>query len=227
MDNICSRCGAPSGGGKFCANCGSPLDPSAAAPAPALKKPVNKKGVIGAAIAAILVLFIVAAVVIGVAVFALRGGYKGVLDGYFTALEQRDPELLQSVAADYWVTYKLADSKQAYLTDDLEDIIDEAIDDFDCGEDVQIDYEVIDKVRADADDLDDLEAEIYDNYAYYIYEDESELSITDAYVLTLSLEVSGEDGDAALYIPELLVIKENGDWALPFGLIHTDFYSNL
>ena len=224
MSKYCERCGATLEENEiFCPNCGSQVN--AQPIVPPVKRKRSVKVIAGVAVACLLLVVVVVAIVL--VAKSVGGGYKQVVDDYFTAIETRDVELLRDVTSDYWLEYRLVDcDTDEYLMEDLEDIIDYAVDNFDCGEEIKIDYEISSKVRAEQSDLEELEEDIYNNYAYYVYE-EGELSITDAYVLDIKIQVDGEEGSDTYHFPEgFLVIKENGDWTVPRGLVDTDFYSN-
>lgn len=224
MSKYCKQCGSPLEENEiFCPNCGSQVNVQPVVLP--VKRNRSVKVMVGVSVACVLLVAAVVAIVL--VAKSVGGGYKQAVDDYFTAIETHDAELMRDVTSDYWVEYRLADyDTDEYLMEDFEDIIDEAVYDFDCGEDIKIDYEIQSKTRATQSDLEDLEEDIYDNFAYYVYE-EGELKITDAYVLDIELSIEGEEGSDTFYFPEgFLVIKENGDWTVPRGLIDTDFYSN-
>lgn len=75
-------------------------------------------------------------------------------------------------------------------------------------------------------DLIELKDNIYGWYAYYMYdENEFNKSIKDAYVLSIRIQVTGDE-DSNLLTSKILVIKENGKWKIAVGGLDNSFYSN-
>ena len=169
--------------------------------------------------------FLITASIIIFLIFA-NGGYKKTVDNYFKAHENNNAGLLaSSVIAPYWLEY----SESGWGEDALEStqgIIDDNIRDWGCGENIRITYEIKGERRANKEELQDLESNIYSWYAYYVYERE-EFSVTDAYVLDIDFTVIGENGTEDFYYPDgFLIIKENGKWCVPVGSLNNSFYSN-
>ncbi|MBE6665992.1 MAG: hypothetical protein E7603_07225 [Ruminococcaceae bacterium] len=175
-----------------------------------------------------IVLSIASMVLIGVLVVSLfgGGGYKKTLDNYYKAHEKNDADLMySSVVTQYWIDYtNEAWSNSAF--ESIQDSIENEIDDWGCGSNIKITYEITNERRATREQLEDLEDNIYDWYAYYVYE-RDEFSITDAYVLDIDFIVKGDKGTKNFYYPDgFLIIKENGKWRIPRGHISNSFYDN-
>ena len=154
------------------------------------------------------------------------GGYKKTLDNYYKAHEKNDADLMySSVVAQYWIDYtNKAWGNSAF--ESIQDSIEDNIDDWDCGSNIKITYEITNKRRATKEQLEDIEDNIYDWYAYYVYE-RDKFSITDAYVLDINFTVKGDEGKANFHYPNgVLIIKENGKWRIPRGHISNSFYDN-
>lgn len=175
-------------------------------------------------------LAIVAGVVLIVVLFVSLiggGGYKKTLDNYYKAHENNDADLMyNSVVAQYWIDYIEKGSGDPYAMEMIEDSLEDNIDDWDCGENIKITYKIENERRATKEQLEDLEDNIYDWYAYFVY-DRDEFSITDAYVLDIDFTVKGDEGTESFHYPDgLLLIKENGKWRIPRGSISCSFYDN-
>lgn len=56
-------------------------------------------------------------------------------------------------------------------------------------------------------------------------ENEFNKSIKDAYVLSIRIQVTGDE-DSNLLTSKILVIKENGKWKIAVGGLDNSFYSN-
>lgn len=154
------------------------------------------------------------------------GGYKKTLDNYYKSYATNDADLMySSVIAQYWIDYTnegWGNSAFESIQDDIED----ELNDWDCGDNVKITYQVQNERRATKEQLENLEDNIYDWYAYYVY-DRDEFSITDAYVLDIDFMVKGDEGTENFHYPDgLLVIKEKGKWRITRGAINCSFYDN-
>ncbi len=149
----------------------------------ALKR--NKKIIIPVIIGSI------ALVIIIVTVLSANNGYKKLLNNYYKAYESRDADLMySSVVAQYWIDYMnkgFGDSAYESIQDSME----RELDQWNCGEDIDITYEIKNERRATKEQLEDLEDNIYNWYAYYVY-DRDEFSIADAYVLDIAFTVKGD-----------------------------------
>ena len=184
----------------------------------ALKR--NKKIIIPVIIGSI------ALVIVIVTVLSANNGYKKLLNNYYKAYESRDADLMySSVVAQYWIDYMnkgFGDSAYESIQDSME----RELDQWNCGEDIDITYEIKNERRATKEQLEDLEDNIYNWYAYYVY-DRDEFSIADAYVLDIAFTVKGDQKTRDLeYSDGLLVIKENGKWRIPRGSLSNSFYKN-
>lgn len=189
----------------------------------AAKKKISNK-MIGIIICASVVLVVIIGIII--VCISCSNSYKNTLDKYFKSYENNDPNLMySSVFAQYWIDYMNADSSNAAF-ESIQDIIEDTIEEWNCGDDIKITYNINSEKRATKEELEDLEYNIYDWYAYYVYE-RNEFSITDAYVLDISFTVEGDKRSDDFYYPDgFLIIKENGKWKVPRGSIATSFYDN-
>lgn len=225
--NYCGKCGrAISDEVKFCPYCGERTgnegtDIPVGQQAPARKVFSQKRG------KTIIILLVAAAVVLGM-IFVLTGnsGYKQTVTKYFKAIENEDSELMTTVIAQYYLDYM----DEAYGEKPLgicEDMIDSQRKDWKCGDELKISYKIIDKKHASKEERENLRESIYDRNAYYVYEDEDDFILTDAYVLEIDFTVKGNKDKQTFHFEDgLLVIKENGKWRIPMGTIHSRFYSN-
>lgn len=155
------------------------------------------------------------------------GGYKRTLDNYYKAHENNDVDLMyNSVIAQYWIDYKEKGSGDSYAMESIENSLKNNINDWNCGKNIKITYKIKNEKRATKEQLEELEENIYDWYAYFVYE-RDEFLITDAYVLDIDFTVKGEKGTESFHYPDgLLIIKENGRWRIPKGSISCSFYDN-
>ena len=172
-----------------------------------------------------IVLSIASAVLIGVLVVSLLGGgYKKTLNNYYKAHEKNDADLMySSVVAQYWIDY-MNEYWGNRALESIQNSIEREIDDWDCGSNIKITYKITNKRRATKEQLEDLEDNIYDWYARYVYE-KDKFSITDAYVLDIDFTVKGDEGTKKFHYPDgFLIIKENGKWRIPRGPISSSFY---
>ncbi len=153
-------------------------------------------------------------------------GYRRTLNNYFKAYENSDVDLLySSVYAQYWIDY--AESGwEIDVHETLEDDIEDFYEDWDCGDDIEISYDIFTKRRASSEELEELEKTIYNRYAYFVC-DRDEFSISDAYVVDVDVLIEGEKDRKMFYYDDgLLLIKENGKWKIARGDIDCSFYDN-
>lgn len=225
---FCGKCGKEiSNDIRHCPFCGEPTSnawsQSTSGTLIMKQKPSGKKRVV---LTIGVLAFIVAVVWIIVSVVG-NSGYKKTLDNYYKAIENNDADLMySSVMANYWIDYINADYSTNYALEDIQDGIEDAIQGYDCGEKIKISYKITSEKRATKEELEELEDNIYDWYAYYVY-DRDEFSITDAYLLQIRLTVIGDERSRQLnYTDGFLIIKENGKWRVPGGSIATSFYDN-
>ena len=219
---FCGKCGTQmEDNALFCPNCGEKtVNPDANT------KKQSKVNAKKFALPLAIVTGIVLIVVLFVSLIG-GGGYKKTLDNYYKAHENNDAELMyNSVVAQYWIDYIEKGSGAPYAMEMIEDSLEDNIDDWDCGENIKITYKIENERRATKEQLEDLEENIYDWYAYFVY-DRDEFSITDAYVLDIDFTVKGDEGTESFHYPDgLLLIKENGKWRIPRGSISCSFYDN-
>lgn len=217
----CGKCGTKiENNVLFCPNCGERTGNIDAC--------INKQASVKTKKVALSLVVVVGVIAIIVLVTSLisGGGYKKTLDNYYKSYATNNPELMySSVIAQYWIDYTnegWGNSAFESIKDDVED----EIEDWDCGDNIKITYEIQNEKRATKKQLEDLEDNIYDWYAYYVYE-RDEFSITDAYILDIDFTVKGDEGTESYHYPDgLLIIKENGKWRIPRGAINCSFYDN-
>ncbi len=182
----CGKCGTQiEDNAIFCPNCGEKTTNNS------LQKQskVNVKK-IALPIAAIAIVLLIVALVVSL----FSGvGYKKTLDNFYKAHENNDAELMyNSVVAQYCIDYIEKGSGDPYAMEMIEDSLEDNIDDWDCGENIKITYKIENERRATKEQLEDLEDNIYDWYAYFVY-DRDKFSITDAYVLDIDFTVKGDE----------------------------------
>lgn len=228
---FCGKCGTEvQNNAMFCPNCGEkvstasiPTDTERKSGTGVFSKSKNGKKVL----ISIQTLTVVTVLIITITSLVGGKGYTKTLDRFYKSIENEDVALMRSTLADYWIDYQLADyDSVTYLIDDVEEIIEDQLDDFDCGDSVKIHYTIKNAKRATKEDLIELKDNIYDWYAYYMYdEDEFNKSIKDAYVLSISIQVTGNE-DSNVLTSKILIIKENGKWKIAVGGLDNSFYSN-
>ena len=196
----CGKCGTQiDDNAMFCSNCGERTVIT--------NTSTQKQPKVGAKKFALPLGIVAGVVLIIVLIVSLIGGsgYKRTLDNYYKAHENNDADLMyNSVVAQYWIDYTNEGwGNSAY--ESIQDSIEDRIDEWDCGDEIKITYEVQNERRATKEQLEDLEDNIYDWYAYYVY-DRDEFSITDAYVLDIDFTVKGDEGTESFHYPDGLLI---------------------
>lgn len=217
----CEKCGTQiNNDALFCPNCGEKTV--------VIDKSTQMQSKTGRKKFALLLGIITGVILIVVLIVLLiyGDGYKKTLDNYYKAHENNDADLLyNSVIAKYWIDYMnegWGDSAYETIQEGIEDEIEE----WDCGNNIKITYKIKNERRATKEQLEELEDNIYDRYAYYVYAG-NEFSITDAYVLDIDFTVKGDEGTKSFHYPDgFLIIKENGKWRIPRGSISCSFYGN-
>lgn len=168
---------------------------------------------------------ILAVVILVICLFSCSGsnsvtGYRKTIDNYFKAHETNDANLMySSVTAKYWLSFYAYAWGEDAPYEALEDSIDDTIDDWGCGDVVDITYNVAYERKANTDELWELENYIYDEYASWVM-DREDFSITDAYVVEVDYTVVGSY-DTDSFSRKFLLIKENGDWGITRGMINS------
>ncbi len=220
----CGKCGAEvSNNVAFCPDCGEQI--SAQIANGQVKNKTKKSKTLKIFIPTLIV--IIAIVVAGVIIFTNKSGCEKVIDNYYKAIQTQDVFLMKSTLAQYFIDYETADyDTDEYLLSDLQDLIEEDIEDYDCGENIKITYTITSEKKATEDDLVALKDNIYDWYAYYVTSEEKfNNSINDACVLNVRFKVIGAE-DADGFTTKFLVVKENGKWKIALGSLDNSFYSN-
>ena len=218
--DFCSNCGTQVGyennGNKQAFSCGKTEN---------VKRKLSKKGigiVSGASLAGILLIVLIIILTTGKGAFA--NTYQKTIDNYFKAIEKNDPELMyKKVIADYWINYIEEGYGDSYALEALEDTIEDYWDEY--GDNIRITYKITNRDHASKDELASLNDNIYDWYAYYIYDDIKELKITDAYVISVDYKVKGSEGSGD-YSADFLLVKEKGKWKMTRGSLGNSFYDN-
>lgn len=228
MNMYCGKCGSEINNGvTFCPNCGEQLIKEYIIKNSEGKKPV--KQISGKKLKIIIPIVVIAIIaVVAIVLIQNNSGYEKVVEDFYKAVETQDITLMKSTLAQYWIDYQTADyDTDEYLNDDIENIIEDIIDDADCGDNIEIlSCTITGEKKATKDDLIALKDNIYAWYAYYVYsEDDFNSSVRDACVVTVRVKVKGNE-DADIITSEMLVIKENGKWKIVLGSLNNSFYSN-
>lgn len=195
--------------------------------APLKNKRANNKTI---GIIASICLLLVFSIILTVVISSIGGsGYKKTLNNYFKAIEKNDADLMySSVVAKYWIEYIEKGSGESYAYEFIQESIDDDLDNYEhLGDNLHITYKITEEKHASKVELEDLKDNIYDWYAYFIYDDMSEMKITDAYLVYVDFTVSGKNGSEDFNYPDgLLLIKENGKWKITRGYLDNSFYEN-
>lgn len=164
-----------------------------------------------------------------------NSGYKRTLNNYYKAHEYSEyykkhdnpgaDLLYNSVFAQYWID--INDSELGGAYDSAAEHIRVNLREWGCGfNSIKITYKINGEKRATKKQLEELEENIYNTYAHYVYDRDS-FRITDAYVLDIDFTVKGDKDRKKFYYPNgLLIIKENGKWRIPRGRIDCSFYDS-
>lgn len=224
----CGNCGTEvKNGTAFCPNCGEQIVSEYVIKNSKNKE--NKKLISRKFLKTIIPIVVVG--IIAVAAIVLihnNNGYEKVIEDFYKAVETEDAQLMKTTLAQYWIDYQIADyDTDEYLNEDIEDIIVDVIDECDCGDNIEIlSCTVTGEKKATKEDLISLKDNIYDWYAYYVYdENEFNSSIKDACVVNVRVKVKGDEG-ANGFTSKMLLIKENGKWKITIGGLDNSFYSN-
>ena len=221
---FCEKCGTQiEDNALFCTNCGEKISNDGLPMQPEVK---GKTKLLPIAVIAGLVLIVVLVVSLaGGSRYNGINGYQKTVDNYFKAYETKDANLMHSsVIAQYWIDY--ADSWGANEAfEAFQRNIESDIKAWGCGSDIKITYKIVNERRATKEELEELESEIYAEYARYVYE-RGEFAITDAYAVDIDFTVTGDKGTGSFRHPELLIVQENGNWRIHRGSISSSFYDN-
>ena len=226
----CGNCGAQLVDNMlYCPNCGKRLI-NAETRAKNAMNFKNKKVIVSLVIVTALVLVVTILVnIMG------NSGYKKTLNNYYKAHEysgyykkQDNPGadlLYNSVFAQYWIDIVNSEMGGAY--DSAAEHIRVNLRKWECGfNNIKITYEINEEKRATKKQIEELEEDIYQAYAYLAY-DRDHFQITDAYVLYIDFTVKGNKDKKTFYYPHgLLIIEENGKWRIPRGRINCSFYNS-
>ena len=238
---FCQRCGSEiKNDVSFCPRCGAKVSGTsgkAGGKAKTAKLPKGKiRFLIIGIIAAVAVASVSAIIIASVSSSKSNGGdtskkeeFKELLDDYFDAIKNEDVDLmLNSVLADYWVESYSYDFDRSFTEEVIEEKLENLRDRFDhLGDNLTIKYKVTEKKRASKEELEDLKENIFDWYASEIYDDISELKITDACVINVEYTVTGDNGSEKYeFSNPKLIVKENGKWRLTLGYLSNSFYEN-
>ena len=161
-----------------------------------------------------------------------RDSYKSALNNYFSAYEHQSGHEMYNVIPEYWSLHMIKGeyySSQKSLESKFQDDIMDELESWGCGSHVKITYSIKNKVRATKSELKELEDDLWERYAYYIYSssERSKFKITDAYRVELSFTVKGGTGiiNRVSTEPGWLLVKENGKWRYHrYGSVDCSFY---
>ncbi len=156
---------------------------------------------------------VIAIVVIVIIAVMNNNGYEKPIKNFYKAIENHDSELLESSLSDYLIENMLSDYSDAgYSGNVYASIIEEFIDDLDCGENVEIDYRITEVIDAEENDY----LELRNNYSFwyeYINDDSDEYKVKNPMVIKTSADIKGVKSSET-FTSEFLIIKENGKWKI-------------
>ena len=155
----------------------------------------------------------VAALVVVLGIVISSGGYRSVLNKYFSSIEKANGKKYVSIISEYRKAGICSFKKcsETDLTDVCKQMLEDKVELIACGEKIRITYEVKDEKRLKNNEVEDLEKEINKNLNMH---DEKSVEITAAIELVLNVTVEGDEDDKKYEDEEFFVIKENGKWKL-------------
>lgn len=219
----CGKCGTEiTDGVTYCPNCGQPINTRTQAGQTVQQS--NKSKVRKILVpTAILVAIIV---IVSVFVATGKGSYKKTLDNCYKAIETQDIKLMKSVLAQYFLDYQLAGRDEDDLEGDIAELIDDDRSEYECGDNTKITYSILREKDADDSELEELKADLYNWFAYYVYDrDDFYRSVTAAKIVTVRLRVVCDE-DSNIFTSQLILIREKGKWKIAIGGPDTSFFRN-
>lgn len=209
MGKFCGNCGAPlDDGARVCGQCGTPVD-GAAAPSPALhmtdpeKQKQRKKTIRFAALAA----GVLAAALLLINLVPRYTGYRGLLRRTMAAFEDYDIDALVSMSSDLYYYYD-----EDYAEEYFEYTVGSALDHFESvvGYGYSLSYEVDDAHDLSERRLDSLRDELESSYPDFDVEEIRR-------VVVAEITVTAKEGrQSTRQHLQLTMTREDGGWRLLF-----------
>lgn len=133
---------------------------------------------------------------------------------------------MKSVLAQYFLDYQLAGRDEDDLEGDIAELIDDDRSEYECGDNTKITYSILREKDADDSELEELKADLYNWFAYYVYDrDDFYRSVTAAKIVTVRLRVVCDE-DSNIFTSQLILIREKGKWKIAIGGPDTSFFRN-
>jgi len=164
------------------------------------------------------VVFVIVAVIIFIVGIILtfsyvNKGYEKPIKNFYKSIEKHDSDLLESTLSDYLIENMLSDYSEAGCNGNVyESIIEEFIDNLDCGENVEIDYRITEVIDAEENEY----LKLKNNYSFwyeYITDGSDEYKVKNPIVVKTSADIKGLKSSET-FTAEFLIIKENGKWKI-------------
>ena len=227
MAGFCTNCGTPlPDGANVCGQCGTPVA-GRTIPTANAATTASTAGLDGGKKNKLIGIGVVAIVVVIIAVFVLKAvlggaGYKGALNRFFKAYQKSDVEAtFKTTNIDIFEDYlgeRREDAKEYYdddeeeweewmdedyLTDMVEDQMDNALDKF--GSNIKITYEIRDEEKLSKGDINDINDYLEDDF-------DSKAKVTEGYNLKLRIRVEGSEDEDSTTVEDVIVLKIDGKW---------------
>lgn len=219
----CGKCGTEiTDGVTYCPNCGQPINTRTQAGQTVQQSNKSKVRKILVPTAILVAIIVIVSVVVATG----KGSYKKTLDNCYKAIETQDIKLMQSVLAQYFLDYQLAGRDEDDLEGDIAELIDDDRSEYECGDNTKITYSILREKDADDSELEELKADLYNWFAYYVYDrDDFYRSVTAAKIVTVRLRVVCDE-DSNIFTSQLILIREKGKWKIAIGGPDTSFFRN-
>lgn len=219
----CGKCGTEiTDGVTYCPNCGQPINTRTQAGQTVQQSNKSKVRKILVPTAILVAIIVIVSVVVATG----KGSYKKTLDNCYKAIETQDIKLMKSVLAQYFLDYQLAGRDEDDLEGDIAELIDDDRSEYECGDNTKITYSILREKDADDSELEELKADLYNWFAYYVYDrDDFYRSVTAAKIVTVRLRVVCDE-DSNIFTSQLILIREKGKWKIAIGGPDTSFFRN-
>lgn len=219
----CGKCGTEiTDGVTYCPNCGQPINTQTQAGQTVQQSNKSKVRKILVPTAILVAIIVIVSVVVATG----KGSYKKTLDNCYKAIETQDIKLMKSVLAQYFLDYQLAGRDEDDLEGDIAELIDDDRSEYECGDNTKITYSILRENDADDSELEELKADLYNWFAYYVYDrDDFYRSVTAAKIVTVRLRVVCDE-DSNIFTSQLILIREKGKWKIAIGGPDTSFFRN-
>lgn len=219
----CGKCGTEiTDGVTYCPNCGQPINTQTQAGQTVQQSNKSKVRKILVPTAILVAIIVIVSVVVATG----KGSYKKTLDNCYKAIETQDIKLMKSVLAQYFLDYQLAGRDEDDLEGDIAELIDDDRSEYECGDNTKITYSILREKDADDSELEELKADLYNWFAYYVYDrDDFYRSVTAAKIVTVRLRVVCDE-DSNIFTSQLILIREKGKWKIAIGGPDTSFFRN-